>query len=104
MLNVFFGKPFRGVVFLLALVLVFAMQLSISKAQDTRDERDLLADLSVGASELFETINKGVIQVTRGSESGGITGFGSGYVFDKEGYAISNFHVTSDFTTFEIAF
>jgi len=104
MYSPFFGKPFKVIVLAMAVALIFILQLNISLAQDVTVNKTALADLANGGAKLFEQVNKGVIQVTMPADYGGIRGFGSGYVFDKEGYAITNRHVTDHKPVFEIAF
>jgi 2-alkenal reductase len=51
---------------------------------------------------LYERVNPGVVSIQTLSVTGG--GLGSGFVFDKEGYIITNYHVVEDATELEVDF
>jgi len=51
---------------------------------------------------LYERVNPGVVSIQTLSVTGG--GLGSGFVFDKEGHIITNFHVVEDATELEVDF
>lgn len=51
---------------------------------------------------LYESINPGVVAIQVLTEGGG--GLGSGFVYDKEGHIITNFHVIEGFTDLEVDF
>lgn len=51
---------------------------------------------------LYERINPGVVSIQTLSVTGG--GLGSGFVFDKEGHIITNYHVVEDATELEVDF
>jgi hypothetical protein len=53
LVKAFFGIPFKGVVLIAALLVVFALQLNPSLAQETREGRPMLADLVNGGATLF---------------------------------------------------
>jgi 2-alkenal reductase len=51
---------------------------------------------------LYERVNPGVVSIQTLSVSGG--GLGSGFVFDKEGHIVTNYHVVEDATELEVDF
>jgi S1-C subfamily serine protease len=51
---------------------------------------------------LYEKVNPGVVSIQTLSQTGG--GLGSGFVYDKEGHVITNFHVVEDVTELEVDF
>lgn len=51
---------------------------------------------------LYERVNPGVVSIQTLSITGG--GLGSGFVFDKEGHIITNYHVVEDATELEVDF
>ena len=51
---------------------------------------------------LYERVNPGVVSIQTLSVTGG--GLGSGFVFDKEGHIITNYHVVEDATELEVDF
>ena len=51
---------------------------------------------------LYERVNPGVVSIQTLSQTGG--GLGSGFVYDKEGHVITNFHVVEDVTELEVDF
>ena len=95
----FFGIPFKAAVFLVGMVILTALPLVSTQAQQpVEPEKPLVADLIEGGAQLFGEVRQGVIQVLS------TVGSGSGYIFDKEGHAITNRHVTDQDVTFEISF
>jgi len=62
---------------------------------DLMDREGLLIDL-------YERVNPGVVSIQTLSVTGG--GLGSGFVYDKEGHIITNFHVVEDATELEVDF
>jgi 2-alkenal reductase len=51
---------------------------------------------------LYERVNPGVVSIQTLSVAGG--GLGSGFVFDKEGHVVTNYHVVEDATELEVDF
>lgn len=51
---------------------------------------------------LYERVNPGVVSIQTLSVTGG--GLGSGFVFDKEGHIVTNYHVVEDATELEVDF
>lgn len=51
---------------------------------------------------LYERVNPGVVSIQTLSVTGG--GLGSGFVYDKEGHVITNYHVVEDATELEVDF
>ena len=51
---------------------------------------------------LYDRVNPGVVSIQTLSVTGG--GLGSGFVFDKDGHIITNFHVVEDATELEVDF
>lgn len=51
---------------------------------------------------LYERVNPGVVSIQTLSVAGG--GLGSGFVFDKEGHIVTNYHVVEDATELEVDF
>lgn len=62
------------------------------------DEREPLMDLERGGATFFEEIVPSIIQIYVGNS------FGSGYVIDREGHAITNWHVAGAVQVAEISF
>ena len=60
------------------------------------------APVSGSLTALYESALPGVVSIRVFSELGG--GVGSGFVFDKEGHIITNFHVVEDATEVEVDF
>ncbi len=103
----FFGKPFKLIV--LSMLLALTIALPSVYAQDETPlpgDHELMMDLVGGGADLYNAVKHGVIQIISGSEWGLMGGVsaGSGYIFDKEGYAITNRHVTDHNPYFEITF
>lgn len=51
---------------------------------------------------LYEKVNPGVVSIQTLSVAGG--GLGSGFVFDKQGHIVTNYHVVEDATELEVDF
>ncbi len=51
---------------------------------------------------LYEKVNPGVVSIQTLSVTGG--GLGSGFVFDKQGHIVTNYHVVEDATELEVDF
>jgi len=106
--KVFFGAPFKAVILVLVFIFLGLFGFNSPKidAQKWQDER-LLLDLKSGGAELFKETSPSIIQLTNTSLeiAGGFIG-GSGYVIDKEGHAITNWHNFAGFRTklCEVAF
>lgn len=58
--------------------------------------------LETNLTSLYERVNPGVVSIWVITEQGG--GQGSGFVLDKEGYIITNFHVVEGVPTVEVDF
>jgi len=52
--------------------------------------------------EIYQQVNPGIVAIRTLSEEGG--GLGSGFVIDKEGHIVTNYHVVRDSTELEIDF
>ena len=52
--------------------------------------------------DIYEKVNPGVVALRVLSQEGG--GSGSGFVIDKEGHILTNYHVVEDLTDLEVAF
>ena len=106
--TVFFGAPFKAAILVLVFIFLGLFGFNSPKidAQKWQDER-LLLDLKSGGAELFKETSPSIIQLTNTSldMGGGLIG-GSGYVIDKEGHAITNWHNFAGFRTklCEVAF
>ena len=61
-----------------------------------------LIDLQGSLVALYERVNPGVVAIRVLTEQGG--GLGSGFVIDKEGHIVTNFHVIEGFTDLEVDF
>lgn len=80
-------------------MLIISLFIIITSASNPAiaDERIPLMDLERGGAHFFEEVVPSIIQVHVG-------GAGSGYVIDREGHAITNFHVAGGSQVVEIAF
>jgi len=101
-MNVFFRTPTK-----LAILVIMAVWLAItvSSSPATAQDDEPLMDLQRGGTQFFNEIVPSIIQIYNGgiyAEQGG--GAGSGYVFDREGHAITNMHVADAAPVLEIAF
>jgi S1-C subfamily serine protease len=101
-LNVFFRTPTK-----LAILAILAGWLAItfSSAPVTAQDREPIMDLQRGGTEFFSEIVPSIVQIYNGgiyAEEMGSAG--SGYVFDREGHAITNMHVADAAPVLEIAF
>lgn len=96
----FFGTQFKAAILMVAMIMLFSWPMAATQAEDVKlEERKLTLDLLKGGAELFEEVNKGVIQILSLNGSAG-----SGYIIDKEGHAITNRHVTDGLPYMEVAF
>ncbi|HEX9744858.1 MAG TPA: trypsin-like peptidase domain-containing protein [bacterium] len=91
----FFRTPFK-----VAALAIFAalFVISTSSAPTQAEEREPLMDLRNGGELFFQEIAPSIAQIFTGGSAG------SGYVIDREGYLITNYHVTGSNQNFEIAF
>ena len=102
-MKIFFGTPTKlTVLFLLASWFLVSM----TAVPTVAEEREPLMDLKNGGVDFFWEIVPSIVQIynsglfsTRGGGSSG-----SGYVIDREGHLITNYHVASSTTVYEIAF
>jgi S1-C subfamily serine protease len=62
---------------------------------DLRQQEDLLA-------AIYERVSPGVVAIQTLSETGG--GLGSGFVYDREGHIVTNYHVVENATDLEVDF
>ncbi len=62
---------------------------------DLRQQEDLL-------TTLYERVSPGVVAIQTLSETGG--GLGSGFVYDREGHIVTNYHVVENATDLEVDF
>jgi len=101
-LRIFFGTPIK-----LAVLAIIAgwLAVTVSGGPVAADQGRPLMDLQRGGVEFFHEIAPSIIQIYNAgiyaSEGGGS---GSGYMFDREGHAITNFHVTQVAPALEVAF
>ena len=104
-MNLFFRTPTK-IAFLLILsgwFIISVSSLPLLSAQEQRQKPLLTVDK--GGIEFYKEIGPGIVQVYNGgSFSRGMGGGGSGYIIDREGHLITNRHVTTGETVFEIAF
>ncbi len=70
---------------------------SLSAGSAVAEEREPLMDLQRGGIDFFKEVVPSIAQVFTG-------GAGSGYIIDREGHLITNYHVTRGNTMFEICF
>jgi len=78
---------------------------TIPQNQNTTWIEPQLLDLQERESlliSLYERVNPGVVSIQTLSQTGG--GLGSGFVYDKAGHVITNFHVVEDVTELEVDF
>jgi S1-C subfamily serine protease len=61
-----------------------------------------LVDQEATLTSLYEQINPGVVSIQVVTDTGG--GQGSGFVYDKEGHIITNYHVVENVTDLEVDF
>ncbi len=61
-----------------------------------------LSDLDATLTELYERVNPGVVFIQTITANG--SGLGSGFVYDKAGHIITNYHVVEGATTVEVDF
>ncbi|MEN4012163.1 MAG: trypsin-like peptidase domain-containing protein [Chloroflexota bacterium] len=61
-----------------------------------------LADRDVLLTTLYERVSPGVVSLVVGNELGGNTG--SGFVFDRQGHIVTNYHVVEGATSVEVDF
>jgi S1-C subfamily serine protease len=118
------GSPFAWLLplALTALVIVLAWRLYRMGPKDVRDpdstvrpvaaRGDLAAD-EKATIELFKAASPAVVQVTNiatrrnmftGVEQSGAQGAGSGFVWDPQGYVVTNFHVVEGGNEFTVTF
>lgn len=64
------------------------------------DGSNIISD--AGLTSLFERVNPGVVSIFTTTEEGG--GSGSGFVYDKEGHILTNYHVIDGAKTVEVDF
>ena len=83
---------------------VLAQDNSSSEIQTTDESR--LYENTLSLTEIFERSELGVvsISVAKSSGLGGSGGFGSGFVFDKEGHIITNNHVVENAKKISVTF
>jgi S1-C subfamily serine protease len=65
-------------------------------------ERSVVITQQGDLAELFEQVNPGVVAIQTLTAEGG--GLGSGFVYDKEGHIITNYHVVEGATDLEVDF
>lgn len=65
-------------------------------------DTQVYANLSDAQAALYENVSPGVVAIIVGSGMG--TGQGSGFVYDKDGHIITNYHVVEDAQDIEIDF
>lgn len=68
---------------------------SISSSSDLISQQDALISL-------YEAVSPGVVSILVETQQGG--GQGSGFVIDKEGHIVTNYHVVQDATYMEVSF
>ncbi|MGD9671950.1 MAG: trypsin-like peptidase domain-containing protein [Candidatus Nitrosocosmicus sp.] len=61
--------------------------LSSGNSSDNSPEEDLI--------KLYDQVDQSVVQVTQDSNVPGASRLGSGFVYDKEGYVVTNYHVVA---------
>lgn len=61
--------------------------LSSGNSSDNSPEEDLI--------KLYDKVDQSVVQVTQDSNVPGASRLGSGFVYDKEGYVVTNYHVVA---------
>lgn len=93
-MNHFFRTPTKIAALLIISAFIIITSASIPAVAD---ERIPLMDLERGGAHFFEEVVPSIIQVHVG-------GAGSGYVIDREGHAITNWHVAGGTPVAEISF
>src|SRR3990172_7433620 len=94
-LSIFYRIPTK--LFFLAIIsslLIF----TFTAAPSSAEERDPKMDLQVGAVDFFKEIAPSIVQVFTGGSGG------SGYIIDREGHLITNYHVSGGGQYYELAF
>jgi len=94
LVRVFYQLPTKVV--LIALMFTWLCA-SFTSSPAVAVERDPIMDLKKGGVTLFNEIVPSIVEIFGG-------GSGSGYIIDREGYLITNNHVTEGGEAFEIAF
>ncbi len=95
-MHAFYQTPTRVMILLIiAGWLVFAA----TGERAVADDREAIMDLQRGASDFFPEIVPSIVQVMNMDNAAG-----SGYIIDREGHLITNFHVAEGSEVFEIAF
>jgi len=84
-----------------------SVPISVEPTGDPSQTSDAQIVLEPAASQdiftrLFENINPGVVAIQVLTQSSG--GLGSGFVIDKEGHILTNYHVIEGFTDLEVDF
>ncbi|MCX6645739.1 MAG: trypsin-like peptidase domain-containing protein [bacterium] len=83
-MNQFFRTPTKVVFLAIFIGLIFVVA---SSSTVIAEDREPLMDLENGGAQFFVDVVPSIVEVYNG-------GSGSGYVFDREGHAITNNHVT----------
>lgn len=118
------NRTIRIITFLMVIVLVLtACRITKSTGQITQEPQVLVpqqeatpiqgqstetvlvpefTSLDGSLEALYETLSPGVVSIQYTTDTGG--GQGTGFVYDKEGHIITNYHVASDATELEVHF
>jgi len=98
-------RDFVGIPTVYVTMAILLFSLSISAGSVNAQEQRILMDLSQGGTEFFNEIVPSIVQITN-MPMGGASGvwFGSGYIIDREGHAITNYHVSEQEEFMEVAF
>ena len=93
-MKIFFGVSVKTLIFGM---MILVISLTFSSEPTSAKEREPLMDLERGGIDFFKEISPSIVQVFMG-------GGGSGYIIDREGHFITNYHVSGGGHAFEIAF
>jgi S1-C subfamily serine protease len=98
-------RDFVGIPTILVTTALLLLSLTISAGSASAQDQRLLMDLSQGGTEFFNEVSPSIVQIFNvGYARGGGAWFGSGYVIDREGHAITNFHVAQEEQYMEVSF
>ena len=97
-------------IMLIAIIFMFSnIMLHIDKFQIFAQTEDEKKSMLASISKIFKDVQGSVVQITRENKEASpddenVTSLGSGFVFDKEGRIITNYHVVKDSKNVDVTF